>query len=277
MYTDQTGKFPVRSSRGKKYQVFDHHIESNCTLIETTKIRTEGELIAARHIILRRMKERSIDPKHQVLDNQISKAYKEEILATGMTFHMAMADDHRRNISEKSIQTWKDHFIGFMRGTTTTFPLHLCCQAIPQAERQLLLLRKSNLNPAISAYAYMYGTHDYNAKPFVPIGMETLVHNKPCRRKKFAEHFRKVHVLGTSFKHYRALIIWTKEIKTTRISGTVLHKHKYINNPDVAPEDRVVTALDKLSQEMKGNPPEHLSDTTLEQLTILGNILKLKN
>ena len=57
----------------------------------------------------------------------------------------------------------------------------------------------------------------------------------------------------------------------------MFHKYKYITNTDVTPEDRVITAMDKLSQELRGNPPEHLSDTTLEQLTTFGNILKLKS
>ena len=51
-----------------------------------------------RLIILRRMQERSIVPKHQVLDNEISKTYKEEILATGMTLHLALPGNHCLNI-----------------------------------------------------------------------------------------------------------------------------------------------------------------------------------
>ena len=65
-------------------------------------------------------------------------------------------------------------------------------------------------------------------------------------------------------------------MKTTRISGTVLHKNKYTTNPDVTPEDRFIAAMDIMSQELKGSPPEHLSDTMLEQLTKLGKMLKLK-
>ena len=164
-----------------------------------------------------------------------------------------------------------------MSGIATTFPLHLWCQAIPQVERQLLLLRQSNVNPTISAYAHVYGPHEYNAEPFVPILMETLVQNKPRRRKTFAENFSKVHVLRTSFEHYRSWIMWMKETKTTRISGTVFHKNKYITNPDVTPEDRVISEMYRMSQELKENPPEHLSDTTLEQLMTLGDILKQKN
>ena len=87
------------------------------------------------------MQDRGIVPKHQVLDYEISKAYKEEILATGMNFRLALPDDYRRNIAEKSMNTWKYHFIGVMSSTDTTFPLHLWYQDIPQAERQLQLLR----------------------------------------------------------------------------------------------------------------------------------------
>ena len=116
-----------------------------------------------------------------------------------MTFQLSLPDEHCRNITEKYIQTWKYHFIGFMSSTATTFPLHLWCQAIPQSERQLILLQKSNVNPAISAYTHLYGPHYYNAEPFLPIGMKTLVHDKPHRRKTFVEHCRKGHVNGTSF------------------------------------------------------------------------------
>ena len=58
------------------------------------------------------------------------------------------------------------------------------------------------MNPKISAYAHVFGPHDYNAAPFVPIGMETLVHEKPKRRGTFAEHCRKGFVLGTAFEHF---------------------------------------------------------------------------
>ena len=40
-------------------------------------------------------------------------------------------------------------------------------------------------------------------------------------------------------------------------------------------EDRFIAAMDNLSQELKGKPPERLNKTTLQQLTTLGNILKL--
>ena len=108
-----------------------------------------------------------------------------------MTFQLVLPDYHRCNLAEKAIQTWKYNFIGVTSGTEASLPVHLWYKAINQDKWQLLLLRQSNMNPKVSAYAHVYRPHDYNAAPFVPIIMETLVHNKPKRRRTFAEHFRK--------------------------------------------------------------------------------------
>ena len=81
------------------------------------------------------MQLQGIVPLHQILDNRISEAYKEEILDTKMSYQLVPPDDHRRNISERAIETWKSHFIGVLVGTAATFPLHLWCQIIRQAER----------------------------------------------------------------------------------------------------------------------------------------------
>ena len=118
-----------------------------------------------------------------------------------MTYQLVPLDDHRRNLAENGIKTWKEHFIGVMIGTAEIFNDHLWCQAIPQAERQLLLLRQSNVNPKISAYAHVYGPHDYNVAPFLSTGMDTIIYNSPKRRVTFEEHFRKGFFLGTAFEH----------------------------------------------------------------------------
>ena len=161
-----------------------------------------------------------------------------------------------------------------MSAAASTFPRHLWCQSIPQTKRQIMLLRQSNIHPTISTYTNVYDQHDYSAHPFVPIVMETLVHDKPHRRKTFSKHCSKGHVLGTSFEHYHAWKMWMTNSKSTRISGKVFHKHKYLTNPGVTPEDRVIAAMGKLSQELGGKKTNHLSETTLDQLTSLGEILK---
>ena len=235
MYTDQTGKFPHISSLGNQYIMILHDVDSNSTWAEALKNNTEGELILARQRALTRMKRCGIVPKHQILDNQASTAYKTAIETSKMTYQLVPPNDHRRNMAEKAIQTFKNHFVSVLSGCAPTMPMHLWCQLLPQVELQLLLLRQSRVNPNMSAYAHLYGQHDYNKHPFVPIGMEALVHDKPQMRRTYAEHCRKAFVLGTSIEHYWCWKFWSNNTRSTRVSGAAFFKHKYITNPAVTP------------------------------------------
>ena len=78
--------------------------------------------------------------------------------------------------------------------------------------------------------------------------------------------------MGTSFEHYQAWTMWMKDTWTTRVSGTIFHKHKYISAPTVAPEDVVITAAGRLAEALKGNLPHNLGKTSLEELTRLGTL-----
>ena len=125
MYTDQTGKFPHASSRGNNYQMVIHEIDGSPTWIEVMKNRIEGEIIEARRHGLNRMRQQGIMPAHHFLDNEISKTYKDEIRESGMSYQLVPPDNHRRNIAERAIQTWKNCFVGALSGTAATFPPHI--------------------------------------------------------------------------------------------------------------------------------------------------------
>ena len=158
-------------------------------------------MMLARRRALKQMHAVGIIPKRQVLDNKTSTAYRQEIMETGVTYQLVPPDDHMRNIAGETIQTWKDHFISVCSGVSAHLTMYLWCRLIPQAEKQLLLLRQTNINPKISAFAYLYGLRDYNAQPFVPIVMEAMIHDKPSRQKKFAQHCSKGFVLDSSQEH----------------------------------------------------------------------------
>ena len=76
MFSNQTGKFLHTSSKGNNCQIIFHYIDGNSTWTEPMKNRTESEMILARGHALIRMKLQDIVPKQQVLDNEISAAYK---------------------------------------------------------------------------------------------------------------------------------------------------------------------------------------------------------
>ncbi len=173
-------------SSGKKYTfkyiMVIHDVDSNSLWAEARKDNTGGKLILAWARALAWMQKAGIIPKHQVLDNQASMAYNKVIKDSNMTYELVPPDDHQRNMVKNAIQRFKDHFIGVLSGCAPTFPMHLWCQLLPQVEQQLLLLQQSRLHPILSTYTHVYGHHDYNKHPFVPIRMEALVHDKPHKR-----------------------------------------------------------------------------------------------
>ena len=90
-------------------------------------------MILERRRALSKMKHKGIVTLHQVLDNEISKYYKDEIRATGMKYQLVPPNDHCHNIAVKAIQNWKEKIVGVLCGTAETFTLHLWCQSTPQA------------------------------------------------------------------------------------------------------------------------------------------------
>ena len=127
-------------------------------------------------------------PKHHVLDNKCSRDYKEAIKNNNITYQLADAHDHRRNVAEKAIQTFKDHFVSVLCGTDDRSPMHLWDRLLEQAEHQLKMLRPSRVVPTISAYTQLYGTHDYNRHPFAPLACKIQVHEMPGTRKSWDGH-----------------------------------------------------------------------------------------
>eukprot|EP00804_Cyclotella_cryptica_P025733 CCRYP_002928-RA/>CCRYP_002928-RA protein AED:0.21 eAED:0.24 QI:0/0/0/1/0/0/4/0/800 len=88
LYTDQTGKFPHLSSQINWHQMILYHVDSNSILAEPNKNKTKGKLILARNRALQRMKASGIYPIQQVLDNEISAAYKLAITNSGMAYQL---------------------------------------------------------------------------------------------------------------------------------------------------------------------------------------------
>ena len=85
---------------------------------------------AWQHALLR-MKLQGILQLHQILDNENSQAYKDEIRYTGMTYQVVSPDNHHNIIAERAIQTCKNNFVSILSGAAATFLLHLWCQDIP--------------------------------------------------------------------------------------------------------------------------------------------------
>jgi hypothetical protein len=92
----------------------------------------------ARAGVLDWMQRQGLIPKHQILDNQASAEYKAAIEASSMTYELIPPEEHRRNMAEKAIQTFKDHFVSLVSLAVAPHP----CQSIHDVN----FCRKSNGN-----------------------------------------------------------------------------------------------------------------------------------
>jgi hypothetical protein len=130
IYANQTGDFPYISSQGNRSIILLHHVNSNSFWVEPLKNQTEGLLIAAQTQALEWMQRQGIAPKHQILDNQCSARMKLAMESTTlldglvlkMTYKLVPPEDHQRNLAEKLIGTFKDHFIGVLSGCAKSSP-----------------------------------------------------------------------------------------------------------------------------------------------------------
>ena len=256
MFSDQTGRFPVTSFKGNQYVMVLFETIGNNILVESMRNRTSGEMVRAYQVLMGRMKEKGILPTMHVLDNECSAEFKDAIAENKMKYQLVPPNDHRRNVAEKAIQTFKDHFVSVLCGTDDNFPLQLWCQLLRQAEHQLNMLRKSRTVPSMSSFEHMYGAHSYDAHPWAVLGCEVEIHVMPAKRRTWAAHTKKGYYLGTSWEHYRCHVVWVKETKSTRVGQTVFFKHKYLTQPGMTDTDALIQAADNLKGALLEAKPE---------------------
>jgi hypothetical protein len=77
IYTDQTGRFPVVSSKGNKYIMIVYDYDSNAILAKPIKDRTAPELLKAFQFKEQELVARGPKPKLMKLDNEASKLLKD--------------------------------------------------------------------------------------------------------------------------------------------------------------------------------------------------------
>ena len=86
--TDQTGRFPVTSSRGSKYLMVLYDHDSNAIIPEPIKLRSEAELIQAYSVLHSKLTNWGLRPKFQMLDNECPDGLKDYIHHKGITFRL---------------------------------------------------------------------------------------------------------------------------------------------------------------------------------------------
>ena len=120
-----------------------YDFDSNAILAEPIKSRKTKHLIEGFTSCHKRFTDAGITPILLRLDNEISSDLIDAIHSKNLKYQISNAYNHRHNLAEQVIQTFKDHFISIMNGYDARFPTHLCCRLIHQTKQTLNLLRRS--------------------------------------------------------------------------------------------------------------------------------------
>ena len=249
IYSDQTGKFPVRSSAGYQYFMVMVEIDSNYVLVQPIKNKTNREMIGSYEAVMKRLNRAGIVPEKHILDNKCSEKLKDLIRET-CKLELVPLGYHRGNIAKVSIKAFKQHFLSILAGLPDGFLWSLWDRLLPQTEVTLNLLRQSNTAPNVFAYAHMYGNFDYNRMPLAPIGCLCQVHVKPDNHKSWNFHSQKGYYLFTSGKHYHTNNIFMKDTKVERLSDTVASQYPAVLA--ISHTDRIVNTVTVLITLIEG-------------------------
>jgi hypothetical protein len=125
IYTDQTGRLPVVSSKGNKYIMVLYDYDSSAILANPIKDRTAPELLKAFHFMEQELVARGLTPKLMKLDNEASTLLKDYLYQQDIIFQLVPPYSHRRNSAERAIRSLKDHLIAGLCSTDKSFPMHL--------------------------------------------------------------------------------------------------------------------------------------------------------
>jgi hypothetical protein len=157
MHSNQTGCFPALSRSGNQYIIVLVEVDGNYINAKPMKNRSAGSMIKAYLILWNQLTETgSVKPKMHILNNKVTAQLKAAI-KKNCAIQLVPLDNHRRNLAERAIQTFKNHFKAIIQGMDDSFPMNMWDKLLPQTILTLNLMRQSNTVPTISVYQYVRG------------------------------------------------------------------------------------------------------------------------
>jgi hypothetical protein len=82
LYTNNTGRFPIKAHSGNQYVMVAYHANGNLILQQAFKSRSNTHRIAAYNAIMTHLAAQGLSVDLQILDNKASAAYKHAITFT---------------------------------------------------------------------------------------------------------------------------------------------------------------------------------------------------
>jgi hypothetical protein len=175
---DSTSRFPMPSA-GAKYIYHWVSCYNDNIHFEPMQSRTSGSYVQAYEKTFDHWAQYGPVPS---IDNETSAELEIFLLEVKKVkaFQYFPPGNHRANLAERCIRTWKNHFIATLATTLPNFPIAHWHKLIPLAELTLNCLLPWQPNPEISAYHGLTGyKFDFRAHPIAPAGTAILIYESP--------------------------------------------------------------------------------------------------
>lgn len=221
-YTDITGRLPVASYSGKQYIMIMYNEDSNYIHAIPMASRKASNFVAAYAAGVEFFTRHGFTPRFERLDNETSDALSKYCESKNIVIQYVPPHNHRANKAERSIRTFKNHFIAMLCTTHPDFPLQAWEHLIPQAELTINLLRASNTAPEKSAWEVVHNRrYDFDRYPIAPIGTKVIAFEGPDQRGSWAPHGVEGYYVGPALLHYRCYTVFIPATASTRVVDTL--------------------------------------------------------
>jgi len=257
LYTDQTGKFPVKSARGYQYVLIAYVYDTNTILYRPLKSKTAEELQSTYDELYSYLTKRGCKPTFHRVDNELSHDTQQLLEQTfGAIVEIVPPQCHRRNAAERAIRTAKNHLIAILCATHDKFPLKLWCFLLEQAEITLNLLRTSRIHPHLSAYNSLCGAFNFSKTPLAPPGIKVIAHNNVSTRESWGPHGKIAYYVGPAMNHYRCYKVCVQSTKKIIVTDTIEYtEDNLFEIPYSSKEDELLDAVVDLHKILKDETP----------------------
>ena len=101
----------MQSDRGNSYILLVNHYDTNNIITTTLKNRTGTCILTGITKVHDRLGNRGLTPKLHIMDNEVSKDLKKYFEDSDIQFQLLTPHMHRRNNKERTVRTFKNHFI----------------------------------------------------------------------------------------------------------------------------------------------------------------------
>ncbi len=181
------------------------------------------------------------------MDNQATKHIKQFLSKNDCKLQLVEPHNHRVNVAERAIQTFKDAFIAALATTNVDFPLQLWDKLTPQVQTCLNLMRCSHIDPSKLAHETLYGPYDWNRYPLAPLGCKAVVYEDGNTRGSWAARGVDGWYLGPSMDHFQCNLCFIPETRAYHISGSTELFPQHCQLPNLTPHQHFRALTEELA------------------------------